>query len=55
LGGPTLSRDDEEDVEFDMDTVLRVMETEEYYWEEMLSSEMDRAMSRVVGPVVDHV
>jgi hypothetical protein len=41
LGGPTLSRDDEDDVVFDMDTVVGVMQTEDYYWEEMLSSEMD--------------
>jgi hypothetical protein len=41
VGEPTLSRDDEDDVSFDMDTVIGAMETEEYHWEEMLSSEMD--------------
>jgi hypothetical protein len=35
---PTLTRDDEEDVAFDMDTVLKVMATQEYDWIEALSS-----------------
>ena len=39
---PTLTRDDEEDVVFDMDTVLKVMGTPEYDWSEILSSEEDR-------------
>jgi hypothetical protein len=34
-----LTRDDEEDVVFDMDIVLKVMTTPEYDWSEILSSE----------------
>ena len=39
---PTLTRDDEEDVVFDMDTVLKVMATQEYDWIELLTSEEDK-------------
>jgi hypothetical protein len=39
---PTLTRDDEDDVVFDMDTVLEVMSTQEYDWIEILTSEEDR-------------
>jgi hypothetical protein len=39
---PTLTRDDEEDVVFDMDTVLKVMAPPEYDWSERVSSEEDR-------------
>ena len=40
--GPTLTRDDEGDVVFDMDTVLKVVATQEYDWIELLTSEEDR-------------
>jgi len=39
---PTLTRDDEGDVVFDMDTVLKVVATQEYDWIELLTSEEDR-------------
>jgi hypothetical protein len=44
----TLTRDEEEDVVFDIDTVLKVMATPEYEWREMLSlEEEDRSRDSV--------
>lgn len=40
-GGPTLTRDDEDDIEFDMDTVVQYMGHGEYNWDEFLSSGLD--------------
>lgn len=39
--GPTLTREDEGDVDFDMDTVMQYIGSEEYAWEDMLDSEME--------------
>jgi hypothetical protein len=38
---PKMKLEDEDDVAFDMDTVIQFMDTEKYYWGEMLSSEAE--------------